>query len=191
MDFVEKSQISWGRYVQQLSVTVLTVSVMQIYMSKAINCNSLQGIYKPPHIWVIVWSRVNTINTDVATDNMSQDGQTCPFNLLHTNRGAIMWRNMLLEGRFTFLEKNQTLSVDKKNQLGVTFCILYFSSNSCSTCFAQPCARHQKLTTAWYTTYQHKAITSRSRQLLMMGTLFPETCWATIRIEIRNTKCDI
>ena len=27
------------------------------------------------------------------------------------------------------------LSVDKKNQLDVTFCILYFSSNSCSTCF--------------------------------------------------------
>jgi hypothetical protein len=33
-------------------------------------------------------------------------------------------------------------SVDKKNQLDVTFCILYFSSNSCSTCFRQPCAHH-------------------------------------------------
>ena len=40
-------------------------------------------------------------------------------------------------------------SVDKKNQLDVTFCILYFSSNSCSTCFGQPCAHHQQLTTAW------------------------------------------
>ena len=39
-------------------------------------------------------------------------------------------------------------SVDKKNQLDVTFCILYFSSNSCSTCFWQPCAHHQELTTA-------------------------------------------
>ena len=38
-------------------------------------------------------------------------------------------------------------SVDKKNQLDVTFCILYFSSNSCSTCFGQPCAHHQELTT--------------------------------------------
>jgi hypothetical protein len=37
--------------------------------------------------------------------------------------------------------------VDKKN-LDVTFCILYFSSNSCSTCFGQPCAHHQELTTA-------------------------------------------
>ena len=42
----------------------------------------------------------------------------------------------------------ETLSVDKKNQLDVTFCILYFSSNSCSTCFGQPCAHHQELTTA-------------------------------------------
>ena len=33
--------------------------------------------------------------------------------------------------------------MDKKNQLDVTFCILYFSSNSCSTCFGQPCAHHQ------------------------------------------------
>ena len=38
--------------------------------------------------------------------------------------------------------------VDKKNQLDVTFCILYFSSNSCSTCFGQPFAHHQELTTA-------------------------------------------
>jgi hypothetical protein len=39
-------------------------------------------------------------------------------------------------------------AVVKKNQLDVTFCILYFSSNSCSTCFEQPCAHHQELTTA-------------------------------------------
>ena len=37
-------------------------------------------------------------------------------------------------------------------------------------------------------TYQHEAITSRSRQLLMMGTWLPETCWATSRREIKNTK---
>jgi len=40
------------------------------------------------------------------------------------------------------------LSVWIKNQLYVTFCILYFSSNSCSTCFGQPCTHHQELTTA-------------------------------------------
>ena len=44
----------------------------------------------------------------------------------------------------TLLPNNQ----DKKNQLDVTFFILYFSSNSCSTCFGQPCAHHQELTTA-------------------------------------------
>ena len=38
-------------------------------------------------------------------------------------------------------------------------------------------------------TYQHEAIISRSRQLLMMGTWLPETCWATIRREIKNTLC--
>ena len=37
-------------------------------------------------------------------------------------------------------------------------------------------------------TYQHKAITSRSRQLLMMGTWLPETCWATIRRKIKIQK---
>ena len=35
-------------------------------------------------------------------------------------------------------------------------------------------------------TYQHKAITSRSRQLLMMGTWLPETCWATSRREVES-----
>jgi hypothetical protein len=34
-------------------------------------------------------------------------------------------------------------------------------------------------------TYQHEAITSRSRQLLMMGTWLPETCSATSRREKR------
>ena len=45
---------------------------------------------------------------------------------------------------------SKIFSVDKKNQLDVTFCILYFSSNSCSTCFWQPCAHHQDLTTTRY-----------------------------------------
>jgi len=48
----------------------------------------------------------------------------------------------------TSLSKNKMDSVDEKNELDVTFCILYFSSNSCSTCFGQPCAHHQELTTA-------------------------------------------
>ena len=49
------------------------------------------------------------------------------------------------------------------------------------------------MTSSWcsHGTYQHEAITSRSRQLLMMGTWLPETCWATVRREIKNTKSDI
>ena len=46
------------------------------------------------------------------------------------------------------IRRNIVLCVDKKIQLDVNFCILYFSSNSCSTCFGQPCAHHQELTTA-------------------------------------------
>ena len=57
-----------------------------------------------------------------------------------------------LRNKLHFEEKKKgeyiPFSVDKKNQLDVTFCILYFSSNSCSTCFGQPCAHHQQLTTA-------------------------------------------
>jgi len=60
-----------------------------------------------------------------------------------------MWHHELWN-IFTISSELTTVSiVDKKNQLDVTFCILYFSSNSCSTCFGQPCAHHQKLTTEW------------------------------------------
>jgi hypothetical protein len=52
------------------------------------------------------------------------------------------------EGTRLGIKKRREYSVDKKNQLDVTFCILYFSSNSCSKCFGQPCAHHQELTTA-------------------------------------------
>jgi hypothetical protein len=40
-----------------------------------------------------------------------------------------------------------------------------------------------------HSTYQHEAITLRSRQLLKMGTWLPETCWASCKGEIKdNTK---
>ena len=44
--------------------------------------------------------------------------------------------------------------MDKKNQLVVTFCILYFSSDSCSTCFGQPCMGSWNETIHGRTTYQ-------------------------------------
>ena len=44
---------------------------------------------------------------------------------------------------------NNSNNEGKKNQLDVTFCILYLSCNSCSTCFGQPCAHHQELTIVW------------------------------------------
>jgi len=49
------------------------------------------------------------------------------FRVIETYTAARIWK-CTVNGR----------CVDKKNQLDVTFCILYFSSNSCSTCFGQP-----------------------------------------------------
>ena len=40
-----------------------------------------------------------------------------------------------MEVKYVVVPTIVSFSVDKKNQLDVTFCILYFSSNSCSTCF--------------------------------------------------------
>ena len=62
------------------------------------------------------------------------------YSSLHSINNLVLW-----------LTENWTeqFDVDKKNQLVATFCILYFSSNSCSTCFGQPCAHHQELTAAW------------------------------------------
>ena len=64
-----------------------------------------------------------------------------------TKTECIIIRMLTSVGRYGC--KTWPLFVDKKNQLDVTFCILYFSSTSCSTCFGQPCAHHQELTTAW------------------------------------------
>ena len=68
-------------------------------------------------------------------------------------KGKNEWRSLVYRCGFAGINLPFTFniihnSVDKKNQLDVTFCILYFSSNSCSTCFGQPCAHHQELTTA-------------------------------------------
>jgi len=55
---------------------------------------------------------------------------------------------------------------------------------------AQPTHSETYLCNSTYchSTYQHETIISRSRQLLMMGTWVPETCWATSRRQIKNTK---
>ena len=92
------------------------------------------------------------------------------------------------------LQANPMFCVDKKNQLDVTFYILYFSSNSCSTCFGQPCAHHQELTTAWCDSLVLVCAVAVGRLSSPYGRTtcqldyLPETCWATIRREIKNTK---
>ena len=91
------------------------------------------------------------------------------------------------------IKKN--FSVDKKNQLDVTFVFFislllvaqHVSLAGSASMDALPANRSWQ-PSCNHGTYQHEAITSRSRQLLMMGTWLPETCWATSRSEIKNTK---
>ena len=45
-------------------------------------------------------------------------------------------------------------SVDKKNQLDATFCILYFSSNSCSTCFGATMCPSSGADDVWLTAHR-------------------------------------
>jgi len=65
-------------------------------------------------------------------------------NIRHCN---CLWFRGEISVQIPFTEFD-IFCVDKKNQLDVTFCIIFFSSNSCSTCFGQPYAHHQELTTA-------------------------------------------
>ena len=107
---------------------------------------------------------------------------------------SLSGRNWISVHSWDETQTRKYFSVDKKNQLDVTFCILYFSSNSCSTCFGRPWTHYLPTglqPSCSHGTYQHEAITSRSHQLLMMGTWLPETCWATIRRKMKNAKSDI
>ena len=92
------------------------------------------------------------------------------------------------------------------------FCTLYFSSNSCSTCFGQPCAHHQELSTAWCYRlvlvlccnnawfYSDMSLCEWAvfgyvgcwrwwfHCCVLMGTWLPDTFWTTSRREIKSTK---
>ena len=102
------------------------------------------------------------------SDRYIAEGSSCCIVWAGTNRihfGKLASTQNSTKCRFTLVaifgeaEKKRIshatdifFNVDKKNQLDVTFCILYFSSNSCSTCFGQPCAHHQELTTHYLPT---------------------------------------
>jgi len=104
-------------------------------------------------------------------------------------------------------------SVDKKNQLDVTYVFFislllvaqHVSGNHVPiirswrlrdvivSCWYVPSMDALPANRSWqpscsHGTYQHETITSRSQQLLMMGTWLPKTCWATSRREIKNTN---
>jgi hypothetical protein len=87
-----------------------------------------------------MWSRANRLNRKGDWSSWYQNSRKWK------ERVRTYPRPQLLGHQYS---NSKAISVDKKNQLDVIFCILYFSSNSSSTCFGQPCAHHQELTTAW------------------------------------------
>jgi len=88
-----------------------------------------------------------------------------PTNILHSHRElvsylilafdmSVMLSDFIRDGNVsTYFSRTPhckislKFSVDKKNQLDVTFCILYFSSNSCSTCLIRTHPRTHYLPT--------------------------------------------
>ena len=73
----------------------------------------------------------------------------CGLKQSWSNWGECLWWLKAKHAVHDTHDEDKIASVDKRNRLDVTFCILCFSSYSCSTCFGQPCAHHQELTTAW------------------------------------------
>ena len=98
-----------------------------------------------------------------------------------------------------------TTTVDKRSQLDVTFVVfisLLLVAQHVS-CNHVPVIRSWRLrdviVSCWYVPWLQEGCqdrlagsasiwTSRSRQLLMMGTWLHETCWATSRRETKNRK---
>ena len=88
---------------------------MQTCICKAIDDTGLQGIYKLPHSWVIVWTTVQTNNTKCVLKGLRVSTvKTCTFQhsphiLDSTNicNPPTLWWNQFLEGRFTILKKIQ------------------------------------------------------------------------------------
>ena len=76
--------------------------------------------------WPRIASRTVTINPNHhVTERYKYTRNSCVKSSIN------FWSNIIATKSWFWTKDN---SVDEKNQLDVTFCILYFSSNSCSTC---------------------------------------------------------
>jgi len=111
------------------------------------------------HLTTLSYLRFYTSNNRMIDEKwMKEDVEGSRRRIISVTLPYLVWENCGKPWRpFTTsgycgisrIRNTSFISVDMKNQLDVTFCILYFSSNSCLTCFGQPCAHHQELTTAW------------------------------------------
>ena len=114
-------------------------------------CGGAPSCWKIIHL-TEVQRKVATCPRSFLVIKVSNQGKTlcspCIIYLRYLLLNAMFQMNSKSTHTLKIFHVNSLLCVDKKNQLDVTFCILYFSSNSCSTCFGQPCAHHQELTTA-------------------------------------------
>ena len=127
-----------GAILKKLHVAIIRDTKFKFY----IHCTKFRYIKVTLVFYILDIKRLPGICSSVCvcvcvyTANSTVPVCICWYNYcIYLFNSRIMYNTKLIKG------------VDKKNQLDVTFCILYFSSNSCSTCFGQPCAHHQELTT--------------------------------------------
>ena len=110
-------------------------------------CSSLH--MRAQHLHSLFYSKIIFVS-NLSIVHLDRGGNKENFGLRHNKQSFCYQFSYKILGTYKcgLSVEEVCFCVDKKKQLDVTFCVLYFSSNSCSTCFGQPCAHHQELTTA-------------------------------------------
>jgi len=119
-----------------------------------------QTVQKPRLSWMISWAEAWPICRWAATASMVTHLITRSVSLvcsillaaLHMEGGPLIFVHDTW--MTTFQLTRQITGILMKQNIVSTLCWQskmdgYFSSNSCSTCFGQPCPHHQELMTAW------------------------------------------
>ena len=115
---------------------------------KQILCMTLVK-YWDKYAWYYVALRTTcTVNIRIQNTHGCNLSNYRPLKLLE--RSAVKthrWRSTNSESDVWLTVHRNSVWIRKPTRSHL--CILYFSSTSRSTCFGQPCAHHQELTTAW------------------------------------------